>query len=162
MERRSLLWALAAPLLAGSCGFQLRGAPALPFKRITLQGFAPRSPFGEELRRSFGDAVQVVDTPARAEVVLHVLTDRREKSTVASTAAGQVREVQLRVRFEFRLTQPNGRELIPATAMMLSRDMSTSETTALAKMQEEDQLYAAMQSDIVMQVMRRLSRTQIG
>ena len=77
---------------------------------------------------------------------------------VASTAAGQVRELQLRVRFEFQLTSPGGRLLIPPTELLLSRDMSYSESVALAKAQEEAELVAAMQADIVQQVLRRLAQ----
>ena len=76
---------------------------------------------------------------------------------VASTAAGQVREVQLRSRFNFRLTNVAGRELLAPREILLSRDMSYSETIALAKEQEETALYRAMQTDIVTQVMRRLA-----
>lgn len=156
VRRRALLAAL--PLGLAACGFELRRAPALPFARIALAGFTPRSPLGDELRRLLAQSAQVVDAPAQAEVVLHALADRREKSVVASTAAGQVREVQLRVVLEFRLASAAGRELIAPTAMRLSRDMNYSETLALGKEQEEEQLYTAMQSDIALQVMRRLAR----
>ena len=156
-----LLSAAGAALLAG-CGFELRQTPPLPFARIALAGFAPRSLLGAELRDSLAQQVQVVDTPGQAEVVLQVKIDRREKVVVASTAAGQVRELQLRVRLEFRLVVPGGRELVPATELLLSRDMSTSETIALAKAQEEDEIYAAMQADIVQQVMRRLARVNLA
>ena len=44
--------------------------------------------------------------------------------------------------------------------MLLTRDMSYSETFALAKEYEETQLLKAMQSDIVAQLMRRLSRVK--
>src|SRR5215831_4697865 len=129
--------ALIAPLLAGAwlgaCGFQLRGATELPFSRIALEGFAPRSLLAEELRRTLTQSAQVVATPAQAQVVLYALSDRRERSVVASTTAGQVRELTLRVRLEFKLTTPGGRELIPTTELLLSRDMSYSETVALAK-----------------------------
>jgi len=80
---------------------------------------------------------------------------------VASTAAGQVREVQLRARLKFRVHTPAGRELIPETEILLSRDISYSETAALAKEQEEAFLYRAMQSDIVAQVMRRLASVSV-
>ena len=146
----------------GGCGFELRQVPPLPFNRIALSGLPDRSPLGSELREQLGQSVQVVASPAQAEVVLQVLADRREKSAVASTAAGQVRELQLRTRFEFRLVSPGGRELIPATELMLSRDLSYSETFALAKAQEEAGLYAAMQSDIVQQVLRRLARASVA
>jgi LPS-assembly lipoprotein len=45
--------------------------------------------------------------------------------------------------------------------LLLSRDMSYSESFALAKEQEESQLFRAMQSDIVAQVMQRLARVKL-
>ena len=163
-RRRQLLalGALGTATLLGGCGFALRQTPPLPFRRIALNGFAERSPLGDDLRQRLADAAQVVDTPAQAEVVLQVITDKRERSVVASTAAGQVRELQLRVRFEFSLASPGGRTLIPPTELLLTRDMSYSERFALAKAQEEDELLAAMQDDIVQQVLRRLARVQLA
>lgn len=155
--RRSVL-GIGAAALAG-CGFELRRAPDLQFRTVALTGFAPRSPLAEELRRSINLSreTRVVEVPSQAQVVLHAISDSREKSVVASTSAGQVRELQLRARLEFRLSTPAGRELIPATEIRLSRDLTYSETVALAKEQEEAFLFRAMQSDIVAQVMRRLA-----
>ncbi|GAP35526.1 LPS-assembly lipoprotein RlpB precursor [Piscinibacter sakaiensis] len=149
--------ALAAAL--GGCGFALRRAPALRFRSVQLRGFAERSPLAEELRRQIeaSGTTRVVESPADADAVLEALVDAREKSVVASTAAGQVREVQLRARFDFRLRTPGGRELLAPREILLSRDMSYSETIALAKEQEEAALYRAMQNDIAAQVMRRLA-----
>jgi LPS-assembly lipoprotein len=93
-------------------------------------------------------------------VILEALTDAREKSVVASTGAGQVREVQLRARLNFRLRTAAGKELIAPTEIVLSRDMSYSETAALAKEHEEAFLYRTMQSDIVAQLLRRLAAVQ--
>lgn len=160
----ALGWPLVVPLvlpLLGGCGFQLRQTPPMPFARIALSGFGARSPLEAELRARLAESAQVVDTPAQAEVVLHAMSDRRERSVVASTGAGQVRELQLRLGFEFRLSSPGGRELIPPTDLLLSRDMSYSETAALGKAQEEGELYAAMQADIVQQVLTRLARADL-
>jgi LPS-assembly lipoprotein len=156
----ALVLPLVLPLLSG-CGFRLRETPPMPFARIALSGFGKRSPLEAELRTRLAESVQVVDTPAQAEVVLHALSDRRERSVVASTGAGQVRELQLRLGFEFRLSSPGGRELIAPTDLLLSRDMSYNETAALGKAQEEGELYAAMQADIVQQVLTRLARADL-
>lgn len=158
MRRRALLSTLGAGALAG-CGFELRRAPELRFRTIALAGFAPRSPLADELKQNINASrtTLVIDSAAQAQVVLEALADTRERSVVASTSAGQVRELQLRARLNFRLRTPGGRELIPATEILLSRDMSYSETVALAKEQEETFLFRAMQSDIVAQVMRRLA-----
>ena len=158
MKRRSALAALGGIALAG-CGFELRRAPELRFRSIALAGFKPKSTLADELRRQIGTSTTtiVADSPAQAQVVLEALTDAREKSVVASTAFGQVRELQLRSRFGFRLRTPAGREQSPATEILLSRDMSYSESAALAKEQEEEALYRSMQNDIAAQVLRRLA-----
>lgn len=162
--RRAWIAALgAAPIAAAlqGCGFKLRAPPPLPFQRIALTGFAPRSPLADELRQSLARSVAVVDATAQAEVVLVALLDVQEKSVVASTSAVQVREVQLRTRFGFRAQAPNGRILLPAAELLLTRDLSYNETQALAKEQEEAALYREMRVDVVAQVMRRLSALTI-
>ena len=157
MRRRSLLLSVSASVLP-ACGFELRRAPALPFRSLALVGFAPTSPLAGVLRQQLAAIdLLLVEEPARAEVVLEALSDAREKSVVASTAAGQVRELQLRVRLRFRLSTPAGRLLLPADELLLTRDMSYNETLALAKAQEEALLYRAMEDDIVAQVLRRLA-----
>jgi LPS-assembly lipoprotein len=156
MRRRRLLM-LAGAAVAG-CGFELRQAPRLPFHSVALVGFAPQSTLAPLLRQQLAaSSVKVSEVPARADAVLEALADGREKGVVASTSAGQVREVQLRVKLRFRVATPSGKLLLAADELLLTRDMSYSETTALAKMQEETLLYRAMEDDIAAQVLRRLS-----
>ena len=150
----------ASAWLAG-CGFELRLPPKLAFRSLAMTGFEPRSVLAEDLRRQIGAQVTLLDDAAKAEVVLHAITDQRQKSVVASTAAAQVRELQLRVRFDFRVATPSGRELIPRVQLLLSRDMSYSETFALAKEQEETELYRDMRADVVAQVLRRLATVRV-
>jgi LPS-assembly lipoprotein len=129
----------------------------LAFGSIALAGFAPRSPLAAELTRQLRAQVQVLPAPDRADVVLEALDDTREKSIVASTAAAQVREVQLRLRFHFSARTPSGRLLIPRAELMVARDLSTTEAASLAKAFEEAELYREMQTDVVQQVLRRLA-----
>jgi LPS-assembly lipoprotein len=158
LARFGTLGALGA--LAG-CGFELRRPPAMPFRSIALAGFAARSPLADELKQRLQPDVRVLDQVAAAEVVLRALADERTKSVVASTAAAQVREFTLRLRFGFRADTPAGRELIAPAELLLSRDLSYSENFALAKEQEEGELYREMQSDIVTQVLRRLASIRL-
>jgi LPS-assembly lipoprotein len=161
MHRRAALLSASSALLA-ACGFQLRQTPPLPMRSIALVGFKSNSPLAatlkQELERS---GVALRDNPAQAEAVFDTLADAREKTVAASTAAGQVREVQLRVRLRFRLATPAGRLLLPASDLLLTRDMSYNETAALAKQQEELLLYRAMEDDIVSQVLRRLASVKM-
>lgn len=149
---------LASVLLAG-CGFRLRGAYNYAFKSIAIQANSGGG-VAAELRRSFGDSVQVLasgDDPAKAQVVLEVIQEQREKAVVGMNAVGQVREFQLRIRVKFRLRTPDGKELIPDSEILQQRDISFTESAVLAKETEEGLLYRDIQSDIVQQLLRRLA-----
>ena len=104
------LAASAAAALVAGCGFQLRRPQPMPFARIALQGFEPRSPLAEELRRALREVAQVVAAPAQ---------------------------------------------------LVLARDLSFSETAALAKELEEAQQLREMRADIVGQVLRRLASVRL-
>jgi LPS-assembly lipoprotein len=160
--RRALVLAFAATTLS-ACGFELKRPPALRFKTIQLTGFPTRSPLAAELKRNIdaSTTTQVVEALKDAEVVLQALNDERQKSIVAVTAANQVREFELRSRFRFSLRTAAGKELIPASEILLKRDLTYTESAALAKEQEEAFLYRSMQSDIVSQVLRRLASVQL-
>ena len=164
MNLRSLLrtWlVVACALWLTACGYQLRQAPDFAF--TSFYSTAPRtSMLVEELKRNLVATGKVrVLTEARematAQVVLDVLTDQREKVVVGINAAGQVTEFQLRLRLRFKLRTPQGKELIPETEILQQREISFSESAVLAKEGEEQLLYRDMQSDIVLQLMRRLA-----
>jgi LPS-assembly lipoprotein len=152
--------AVSGAIALSGCGFQLRQAPSFVFDSIYI-GSAPSSSLGNELKRSIGasGAVKVAASPApeAAQVVLDVLGDQREKVVVGLNASGQVREFQLRTRLRFKLRTPQGKELIPETELLQQRDISFTESAALAKEAEEQLLYRDMQTDIVQQLMRRLA-----
>ena len=76
---------------------------------------------------------------------------------VGLNASGQVRELQLRLRIKFRLRTQKGEELLEPTELLQTRDISYSETIALAKEAEEALLYRNMQTDLVQQLLRRLA-----
>jgi LPS-assembly lipoprotein len=159
LSRRGLCVVFAGAV--AGCGFQLRQAPEFAFRTL-YTGVPESSLLGTELRRQIesGGQVRVVNDPKQidaADVLLDVLLDQREKAVVALNAAGQVREFQLRLRFRFKLRGKNGNELIPETELLQQRDISFSESAALAKEGEEALLYRDMQSDILQQVMRRLA-----
>jgi LPS-assembly lipoprotein len=176
-RRRALLQlALGAVALGLSgCGFALRKAPTFAFDTVRIQGME-----GTQVSRDLRDALranglQVLTstTPATpgatgatgataaqvptAQAVLTVLVDQRERVVVGQTAAGQVRELQLRTRFVFRLRTPTDKILIDDVELLLERDISFNETQVLAKDAEEQLQYRDMRSDIVQQVVRRLA-----
>jgi len=157
---------LGVALLAG-CGFKLRQPPKLAFETIRSPGsFA--TPVARELQRALEQAgIRVLppeaprqpDSPPGElpDLVMDVLQDQRERAVVGITATGQVRELQLRVRFKFRVRSGEGADLIEDTELLQTRDISFTETAVLGKEAEEALMYRDMQTDIVQQVLRRLS-----
>ena len=167
VSRRSLLASLGITGLAAlaGCGFKLRGVPEFAFR--TLYIAAPSgSPLARELRRTLqaaGGQLTLLTEPAQlpqAQAVLDLLQAQQERNVVGLTASGQVRELQLRLRIKFKLRTPAGDELIPETELLQQRDISYSETIALAKEAEEALLYRSMQTDLVQQLTRRLAAVQ--
>ena len=155
-RRRRLL--TAAPLLAlAGCGFQLKGVASFRFDSIALTGFEPRSPLEKELRAVLERSLTIKESQAQAQVVLQALSEQRLRRAVSFTASGQVRDVQFRLIFRYRAQTPAERELIPDSRIELYREMTFIESQALGKQQEADDLFREMQSDIVQQVVLRLS-----
>ncbi len=156
MQRRATL--LALPALLAGCGFQLRKAPEFSFRSISVPS---NTGVANELRRNLASTPNLQVVPGAqsqtADVILEIMSDNRDKVVVGLNASGQVREFQLRSRVEFRLRTPAGKELIPATELLQTRDVSFNESAVLAKESEEGLLYRDMQTDLVQQLLRRLA-----
>ncbi len=155
------LLASAASLGLAGCGFKLRGSFNYAFKSL-YTNFVDNSTLGNEFKRQLAADGQVLvisdaNQAEKAQVVLEVLNEVREKVVVGVTSAGQVREFQLRSRLSFKLRTLDGKDIIPVTELLVQRDISFNESAVLAKEAEEALLYRDMQSDMVQQLLRRLA-----
>lgn len=170
--RRSALQAVAAAatLLAtgglAGCGFALRQAPKFAFSSLQVMGLETTSVSRALQRALVSSGLRVANASAVArstavveptQVVLYVIRDQHERVVAGQTDSGQVRELTLRVRFRYTLSTPAGKVLLGDTELLLERDISFSETQALAKSAEEQTMFADMDGDIVQQVLRRLA-----
>ncbi|MEY2810355.1 MAG: hypothetical protein RLZ66_1866 [Pseudomonadota bacterium] len=161
LRRRSLLGTGSLALLLAGCGFELRKPPSFAFASIYL-AVPPMSQLGLELQRALaasGGVSLIADQRQveRADLVFELLQELREKVVLGRTSTGAVREYQLRIRLRFKVRNRQGIERIPDTELVQQRDISYSESFALAKEAEEDLLYRNMQTDLVRQILRRLA-----
>ena len=184
MNRRALITSSAAVVASAAlaaCGFQLRQPPKMAFSTVSLSGFAGNSPMATELARALEDSgVSVIDAavPAAAaasaasgaaipgwlasHITLQALNDKSDEAAVSTTAYSQVRDLSIRTFFKFQVLRGDGSVLIPPTELNLARDIAYNEKDALAKQQEAASLHRAMQTDIVAQILRRLSTIRAG
>ena len=157
---RQLTWLLAVAMLVSlsACGFALRGPVSFPFKSIYI-GLSDSSSLGGELKRQIraNGQTQITAEAKDAEVILDVLSETREKQILSLNSQGRVREYNLLYNFRFRLRNAVGKEYLEPVTVQLKRTITFNEAQVLAKESEEALLYRDMQSDLVQQIMRRLS-----
>ncbi len=156
MTRRAR-FALGVALCAllSACGFHLRGEANLPFETMYVAG-SPQ--FSNQLARAIraGSNTRIVTDEKEAQVTLQIMGEQSERVILSLSGSGRVRELQLRYKVSYRVTDRERRELLPATEVQLKRDLSYSDTDVLGKEQEEQLLYRDMRNDAVQQVVRRL------
>jgi len=144
-------------LALAACGFQLRGTATLPFNTLYIPN--ARTGIALDLKRNIeaGTQAKVVDDPKAAEAILELTGEAKEKIILSLTGTGRVREFRLRYTVAYRVHDGKGAEFVPRTTAQLFRDVTYSDTEILAKEAEEQLLFRDMQSDLVQQVLRRLS-----
>ena len=149
--------AIAAAATLAACGFHRRIAQPLNYERIALSGFADRSTMADEIRRALPSSAHIVSSVLASQVVIEAIEDTQKTTVEASTAFGQVRELELHVKLRYRVLDPNGTELLPLADVERFRDMTYDEKDALAKDTELKSLYRDMQSDMAYQLIRVLA-----
>lgn len=141
-----------------ACGFALRGPVSFPFQSIYVDLPESSSLSGELKRHIRANGNTIIESKASdADVILDVLNESREKTILSLNSQGRVREFNLLYNFRFQVRSKSGKQLLEPTTISLKRNVSFKENEVLAKEAEEALLYRDMQSDLVQQIMRRIS-----
>jgi LPS-assembly lipoprotein len=152
--------ALALLLGIAACGFQLRGSVNLPFETI----YVPNATSGIalDIKRNLrsGTGTRVLDDAQGAEAQLQFTEETRRKEILSLNSAGRVSEFRLFYRVGFRVSDGKGGDFLSPVSIQLFRDMTYDDSQVLAKEAEEQLLFRDMQSDMVQQVLRRISRAK--
>ena len=161
---RSLFKLLAllftAVLLAG-CSFHLRGQAGMPFDTLYLISANPSSPFTRELRLNLKEnKVKLVNTAGQADVVLNVISEIPSQQILSLSGSGLVNEFELFYRVSVRAYDLKKQDWIPAEEFVIHRDYIYDNNNVLAMEAEETLLYQSMRTDMVQQILRRLSRAK--
>jgi LPS-assembly lipoprotein len=153
--------ATAAALSVVSCGFQLRGDPALGVKALHVSANGG-STVATDIRRSLGtSSTRLVATPAAAEAHLRILQEARDKSVHTITGAGRVYEHQLKLTVRYELEKPGQEErVIPPTEVEARRLITYNEAAPIAKEAEEALLFKDMQVELAGRILRQVAIAQ--
>jgi LPS-assembly lipoprotein len=147
-------------LVLAACGFQLRGSAAVPFHSLYIPN--AKGGIALDLKRNIeaGTNAKVIDDPKAADAILELSGESREKIILSLTGTGRVREFRLRYSVRYRVHDGKGAEYVPPSVVQLTRDVTYNDADILAKEAEEQLLFRDMQSDMVQQVLRRLSSAE--
>jgi len=139
-----------------ACGFQLRGAADLSFKKLYIQG--SNLSISRDLKRSLkGSGIQIVETAEDAELLLEMLSESNQKRILSLSGGGLVREFELNYLVSFRVRDVSNPTWGPVQTVNTRRDFSYDDKALLGKGDEEGRLNADMRSDAIREVLRRLS-----
>ena len=156
----SLILALILAATLAGCGFHLRGAGSskLPYKTmyIALPETAEVNIWLQRYINASGSTEIVADAKT-ADATFQQLADSRQKTILSVNAQGRVREFRLQLNYTFRVVNQQGQVLVEPNEINLNRDISFDDSNILAKDLEEGLLWRDMNSDLVNQIMRRLS-----
>jgi len=152
---------LCTVLLLSACGFHLRGQAGMPFATLYLDAANPNTALIGDLRSNLeANKIRLVNSAEQADVVLNIVSEIPEKHILTLGGSGRVNEFQLIYRVSLRAYDLRQQDWIPAEDMVLRRDYTYSDTQVLAKESEEALIYQSMRSDMVQQILRRLSHAK--
>lgn len=157
---RRLLVIVLVTLLAG-CGFQLRGSYTLPWDTLYI-GLPEFDALRAEIKRNVeaSTRTKIVSDPKDAQASLIVVRNDNLRNILSLSAKGYVREIQLTRAFAYRLQDAKGKQIAMPGQILLQRDMTYDDELLLAKGSEETIIQRDMQTDLVQQLLRRLSLTK--
>ena len=159
---RFMRWAGAMLLLASlftlnACGFKLRGKADFSFQTMQLVA-GNSSALSQELKRVLrANGITVTTDSTPSDVQLTVLGEAVQRNILTFNASGSAREIELRYILTFQLKDNAGKFLIAPSQVNVKRDITYTDDQILAKQAEEQLLITDMRSDVVQQLIRRLT-----
>jgi LPS-assembly lipoprotein len=146
-------------LLAGGCGFHVRGAASVPpeMARTYIAADSKHSVFYRKLSSALrASGVDVVDAPGDATAIFTILADSTGQRVVSVSARNVPREYEVWYAVEYELISGE-KTLMPVTSQALTRDYTYDETLVLGKAREEEVLRDSLVDNLVRITMIQLS-----
>lgn len=118
---------------------------------------------GMDLERmiSTSPTTKIVSSATEAEATLEIISAVNERAILSLSGGGRVRDFNLIYRVAYRVIDQQGVEVVPKTEIAITRVLPFLDAQILAKEAEEKLLQKDMQSDVVQQIIWRLSAIKL-
>jgi LPS-assembly lipoprotein len=144
-------------LVLTACGFALRGVANVPFESIHISGSA--GIIGDLQKSLASSGVKIMPNEDGAQVTIEMLNETNDKRILTLTNKGLVKEYELLYTLNYRMRDASSPEWGPEQHVEVRRDFTFDDNQLLAKGYEEARIQSDMRSDVVREVIRRLSAT---
>lgn len=161
ISQRLILIVTTFAFLAGlsGCGFALRGKVSLPeqLNNIVVTGS------DREMTGLLRDALEtsganVVDSESDATAILNLINSEFTREVRTTDSNGRATAYTLRYDVDYDVRETNGEEIQINQSIAQSRFLEYDPLQELQSEEESDFLQEEMQKEIVLQLLRRLSR----
>jgi LPS-assembly lipoprotein len=164
MTLRVLALSSVLALLAGGCGFQLRGEASLPPEMARTQMVIDdqHSTLARRVRVLLErNGVQLVDAQ-RATAILEIPENKVVTEVLTIGDNARVREYRVTQTVRFRLTDPKGQELVGWQTLRQARDISFDEQQILASSREQEYLREDLGETLAQLLVARLESLYVS
>jgi len=151
-------------LFLSACGFHLKGARPLPFTTL-YTNISPDSEFGANVRRAIlaaSPGLRLVDAPEDAQARLVQLSLRQSLRDISIDARGRVEEYELKLEFQFQVTDEEGRFLLEPTTLRALRELPYDPDAVQARQSEITAVFRNMQQSMIDRIIRRLTAPELA
>ncbi len=97
----------------------------------------------------------------QAQIRLAITSQTLDRTVIAFNAAGRPREILLRMRVSFRITDQFGVQISEQSEIFQTRELTINEAEILSAPLSEGSLVEDMQKDIAWQLLRRLRSVKL-
>jgi len=154
-----VLWLVI--LCMTGCGFHLRGMVDMPQwldnVAVVEEGHRELASLLREQLEAYN--IKVSSDPALAVYWLMIQSEAFQQQITSVSASTTPRQYQLIYTVHFKLQAKQGKEIVPSSQVVVTRQITVNSDRILGSDEEEDITKQEMRSDAVMQILNRLSRS---
>jgi LPS-assembly lipoprotein len=143
-------------LLLTACGFHLRQPADLPaeYQSVYVDG---QGSFGSKLSELLGySSATVVKTRSDADVIIHIISDKKETRTLSLSRGGKSTEQELTRVILYELLDAESVVLLPEQKLEMVRNYYNDQTGVIGKSNEEALIYQEMDRQMAGRLLRQV------